>query len=815
MSSFKIYNDCPCDQSQESSSTPGPTGPTGPSITGSRGLTGPSGISPQNSITGPTGTIGFQSNALTGPTGASSIAIGNTGPPGIPITGPFNIGPTGPETLLLSEIGPQGPTGRCCVDKTGPTGPTAGLAGTGHTGPDSNTITGPPGPPGTGGGGESLVALFNIDSQIIPNNTRTILQGTQTFNNSEFYIIWNPTGSSGVVGDQGATIGLPPGFWKIVVDVEWAGSGTLNTLREIEILDGANTQTYPNNLYAQNSTVNSYSGTISQQLTWCGSTFLPIFKPPPFPVPCPPPPLEVLGSTFKFQAFNENIGGLTIQKGTIAVYSYTQAVPTDHIDGLDVCVPDPREFVLRFINHDLAHPPVQIAIIHQNIAATQGLYVDPGPTGVSGFYDCRPINQQAVISPSGPVPALFLFDWEKIQPYMGNPNIRELILGGTGQVLNSTRIWIAKTDIRNNPVLFPLWNSNSLGLVSGVPEPYVEGYPANILTVDKVELTYNNPLDIYTFFANTTQVDSLDIPMTLTINHKVINGNKKINTGPCGSTMSMQSILDDFANQATGSVWFNCLKPVTGALGPTGPPARIVAPQKLDGPTGPTGPWFNYYNSYVESAFTGIKNNPVTFTSRGDATFATCTISMTGVGDSLLHVVTNDGCPPNFPVSVKFDIPVNEIIDYTLDIFGNSGVWATGTGLNQVPASGPGVEDTVKKAKAYIVATMCRGVVELQDTFTGGTTSGYPNSVWNDWLDKGANFFQNTPVDLYCRVIHNISLNGEIDYGILPYAYALSFDDIYNWSTTMKTQQVGSISPAPDTEIQIMNIDIYENDNIP
>jgi hypothetical protein len=156
-----------------------------------------------------------------------------------------------------------------------------------------------------------------------------------------------------------------------------------------------------------------------------------------------------------------------------------------------------------------------------------------------------------------------------------------------------------------------------------------------------------------------------------------------------------------------------------------------------------------------------------------------------------------------------FNIPKSEVVGKTIDIFGNSGVWALPTGSTPT-------DTIIKKAKAYIVATFCRGRAHLQDALTSNQTNtlsgNFLNRVWNDYLNKGSNFYTNTPVDLYGKIIHDSCLTGFIDGVTLPYAYALSFDDIWNYSSLI---QAGQLGPAPTaTSAEILNIDIYTNSNI-
>jgi hypothetical protein len=154
---------------------------------------------------------------------------------------------------------------------------------------------------------------------------------------------------------------------------------------------------------------------------------------------------------------------------------------------------------------------------------------------------------------------------------------------------------------------------------------------------------------------------------------------------------------------------------------------------------------------------------------------------------------TGGGGPP-----FSFQIPRSDVQNFSLDIFGNSGVWATGS-------------DPVKNVKTFLVSTFCRGNLDKQDDLTGGSTGGKLNRVWNDWLANGANFYQNLPDNfLYAKFIHDFTIDGSIDNIVRKYAYGFPFDDVYEWSATIASDsQAGGA-----TQAERLIVDIYTNDNM-
>ena len=85
----------------------------------------------------------------------------------------------------------------------------------------------------------------------------------------------------------------------------------------------------------------------------------------------------------------------------------------------------------------------------------------------------------------------------------------------------------------------------------------------------------------------------------------------------------------------------------------------------------------------------------------------------------------------------------------------------------------------------------------------------FRNSIWNDWKDKGANFYQNINSHVYAKFIHDNSVEGTIDTVTLPFGYALSFDDVYNWSSEITSDQVSG-----DTQLERIVITVDGNSNI-
>lgn len=716
------------------------TGPRGSEGTGASGYTGATGYTGyQRNYTGPTGPV---NRSLTGPTGPTIGRIGATGPA---YSGTFTgyTGPTG--SFGRENTGPSGYTNFTGI--TGPMGPTPG---TGPTGPRGSTGTSVLPDP-------ILAASCNVSpATILPNNQTNVL-GTLTFNTSSYYIIWN-----GNAPDD-AMYGVPQGLWKVVFSVNW-DAGTTSSYRQLSIVDNNSEQTLAQNIMPSNGT-----NSLKQQLSWIG---------------------YLNGNTLRFEVLQNDSTNVTIDGGFISLYSYTQGTPNGYTGSSAPAIPGQYEFAVKIVNHDLTTPPVQLAMIYENDAGSASFYYT-----VNGSNNMHPTPGNAVAS-SGPVSNFFLFDWDDLTTATDDSNAKVFILGtddsGSPVELNSLRIYIAKTDVYNNPSQYSLWAADNNGLVGGIPQSYLESYSAAQMTIDFVEITYNKPVGQYTIFCNTTQVDGMSIPISLTLNYKIIDGNRRANIGPLGmQNVSMSSLLSSYASSATGSIFWSTLVP-------TGAPARLSAINKLISPPAGTE---SYYNPYVDSIWDSL--NPtvsggtgVTFYGLGEATFNSCLIYT----DTTNMYVTSTGGVSPYPNTLTYTIAKSDVKDNTLNIFGNAGVWATPAGY-----TGPS-SAVVLKTKAYIVMALCRGVIQYQDTTTGGTSGLFNNTVWNDWLAQGANFYINSPPFIYPKFIHDNSIVATTSEGTRPYAYGASFDDVELWSSTITSNQISN-----DTQVQTVNIDVWEN----
>ena len=707
-----------------------------------RGPTGPTGVPGTFGPTGSTGITGVGSDSHTGPTGPSSTSSGDTGPTGLQRTDTGPAGPVGAPAGALGDTGPTGHTGQVGASNTGPTGNPGG-------GPVDEGPTGPAGPSeSTGGTGVTgpggffpvpiLAASAELTGISIPVMDLTGVKGDLLFNTSSFYNIWG--------GDDPvpSVMGIPKGLWKVIFGVDW--NPTSIGTRHLVVRNKNN----PATKFAENVMNHGGSFPLRQQLTYI-SEF-------------------VNDTTLEFVVGHDSAGTVTTSGGFISLYSYTQPGPTSGTGATGPCIPGANEFVLRIINHDVAHPIVQIGFFYQNLAGSQGFHFAP-----SGD-PCRP-TQTVVTPPNTDVSTFFLFDWTSLPIVGGDPNVREFIVGG-GLALISGRLWISKFDIRNNPANYTLWKSVGTGIIGGIPESLIESLTAAEMTADKIEITYN-ALGNQTIFINTTQVDGFNVPLTLTVTYKIIQGHRRVNNGPLGITTDMATILADYASEASGTIWEDTLVP-------TATPARIVAPQKLINP----GTFNTYYDPYVDQIWTRWQSETLTFFPINTTVFEKCEIT---TNPTTMFVAASGGVSGPF----NFTIARNEVTGKSLDVFGNSGVWATGTGNEKV-------------VKVYIVAAFCRGVAHLQGTLTGGTTGGFPNSVWNDYKSLGSNFYQNTPEFLYAKVLKEEMLGGSINnVQGLRYGYVFPFGDNFNYSSTITS----NIVPG-DTEVSRVIIDVYSNSNI-
>jgi hypothetical protein len=459
-----------------------------------------------------------------------------------------------------------------------------------------------------------LAASVQVATQAITSGAPTPIGGTLTFDTSDYYIIW------GGDAPAPASIGIPAGLWKIVFGVNWSGGST--GYRQLTILDPNSGQSISQNITPFASTSQS------QQVAWIGYT----------------DDGATNGMTLEFEVQHNDPASLQVSGGYIALYSYTQGPPEDHTDPPGPVQPGQYQFVVRFTNHDLLHPPVQLAMIYQNDAGTSSFYYSP-----SGSY---PLPGSAVAS-SGPISPLFLFDWSALPDSTTVANAKEIVLGtdpttGTPVELNSLRYYIAKTDVRNNPGMYSLWASDGNGLVGGIPQSYLESYTGGQMTIDFVEMTYNKPAGGYQMFTNTTQVDGMSIPMTITLNYKVIDGNRRANFGPLGITASMDRIIQSYASAYTGTIW-------SSNIVPTGTYTRLSGIQKLISPPAGSNTYYDPYVNAVWSALnTGASGAAVTFFGIGEATFTQATIYT----DPANMYVSTTGGINGYP-NVQYTIPYN------------------------------------------------------------------------------------------------------------------------------------------------------------
>ena len=725
-------------------SSTGSTGPVG--TIGSIGLTGPSGSIGNNGIpitgptgstnigvTGPTGPIGITgpnvlSSNNTGPTGSSgNIIIGSTGP-----TGQFNTGFTGSigPGSILSMTGPRGSTG-----STGPTGPSSLI---GHTGPFISPLPNP---------------ILYMTADFNPNSIETVqitgnipLSGVVQTSTSPFYLVWN---------DTPATLGLPPGCWKIVFNIKWDASP--NGARKISILNANNI----NQEFAKNLINNDGNNILEQTLVYS--------------------PSFLQNTTLAFNVAQDSGSSINILSGSISAYSLTQPGPIGYTDEVTTL---PTEFAIRFINHDTAHPPVQLLFAGLNAAANGGIYLSPDPGDNS-----RTIFNN--ISTSVPMSSLFLFDWVSMDMVDGNPNIRQLIVGGSTMsvpnVYNSCFIYISKVDVRvTNAAFYSIWTTNVVGVPGKIPQNLKETATASQGTIDFMEFTYNLGGN-YTIFINSSTVDGITIPMTLTCNFKAVNGSRRPNDGPIGVITDMGTILSDWTTQANAldTTW-NLL-----AVPNAGPIERLTVLQQYTGVSN----FSTIYQPYIDFAWDSIVANPVTFYPPNNSYFTQGVITCTPRPSGSM-TITASGIVPTF----------NTVIPYSgvtsIDTLGNSGAWATGTPQELV-------------VKAIVVCAFCRGVVHLQDGYTGGFNivgnQYYPNQVWNDWKDSNI-FYTNITPFLFSRFVHDYSIIGSIQNAYRRYAYGLSYDDNFNWSTSIASSPVNG---GASTEVGVIFIDIYGNSNMP
>jgi hypothetical protein len=761
-------------------SVTGTTGTTG--ATGTTGLSGSAG--PVSSVIGPVGSMGTTggsgsvgtygpTSSATGVTGATGATgsygpAGYQGPTGVTgMTGTQGIGASGPEGPLGSAsaitgadgvAGAIGPHGGIGADKDGATGATGvngitgppGSAGDGHAGPD--------GPRGHGGHfpNPELYMIASLDGSSIPAGVSTRIAGSVTKTTSSFYVVWDGNSPTPM------QIGIPRGLWKVHLNLNWDANAT--GYRDVSLVDGNTLLTHGKNR------VKAVSGSTTHQTL---SSILDLSTETPL------------------QFFVEHNSSVPlIVTGEVVLFSYNVSAPTSHTGPDGPVAPTDTEFAMRIVNHDIAHPPVQLAILYQDIGATQQFYMSPDPGDAS-----YPIQVNGPIVSGTQVPTLFLFDWINLPMVNGDTNTREIILNGAQRIV-SGRVWIAKTDIRNNAnSLYPLWTADSNGKIGGVPQIYLETYSADIMTIDKVEWSFNVE-NTNVVFINTTQVDHLSIPMTSTITYRDLDGSRRINSGPKGTTSSMSTILSNYTSvlQNEDPVWKLCLVPTNDI-------SRIIAITKLIGATGPAGlpnpgggdNLFpnSSYDTYVDEVWTKWASDTLVIHVVNTNDFTEIEVR-TNTGDMVC--ITSGGTAP----SETFIIPRSEVTGKSIDIYGQAGIWATGTPIE-------------KAAKVYLAAGFARGMMHLQDNLTSGTSNGLLNRVHNDFRDGGTNFYKNSHPLVYAREIHNSSIEANDGDVITRAAYALSFDDLYNVYSSVSASD--SVSGNRSQAFRC-TIDVYENDNM-
>lgn len=407
------------------------------------------------------------------------------------------------------------------------------------------------------------------------------------------------------------------------------------------------------------------------------------------------------------------------------------------------------------------------------------------------------------LSPLTPASTYFTLDWNSLQQVNGEPNARIIVLGTNSSgatpsnspiYIDGMRIYIAKSTIPTS------WTTDSKGILGSFTQNDMQTLSANELTIDWVELSYNNQQQI---FANTTQVDGLLIPTVLSLTFKTINGQiRQPKYGPVGIPKDMKNILSEFAQAATGTIFTSCLVP-------TGQPARLSSITVLS-PEPPT--LDDYYNTYIEDAWNKLNTNnggnAVTYNTPSNSNYSQCTIF---TDSTQMHVSTNGaaGIPP-----VNYTIQYSDVHGQTSDLFGNKGVWTDPMGFNPTGATG----SVILNSKDFIGCAFCRGIVEYQDNFTGGS-SGInfinKNSVWNDWKDGGANFYQNNPNFIYAKFLHDVSINATTTAGTRRYCYAMNYDDSFGYDTTATTNNLPGLNPPVlATQAECLQIEIYQNSNM-
>jgi hypothetical protein len=702
---------------------------------GNTGSTGPTGH------IGPTGFIG-----RVGPVGNCIGCTGSTGP-----TGPTGyLGPLGPDGQFFGNTGITGPTGN--IGPMGPMGFVSGCSGCdGITGPIGFVPNNP------------LVAIIDIPIQSpnINSGVLTTISGYQyLFSTSEFYI---PLGTD--------TIGLPFGLWKIIVNLEW-GSSNVGS-RKVNIYSA---DPELSNLRFANDSMTGSSGNTFQQLV-----YLNCFA-------------NQSTNTVPFSVSVEQDSGVPLSvKGSVQVYSYSNDISVAPTGPDGPVVPGPREFELRLINHDIAHPPQKVGIFYKQNDPTQGGYVS-----VTGGVATQ-VNNPA----TNTLVSTLFFNWTDLNTVNGNSNSRSLILGGLGSIYNSSQIYIAKTDLTYDMGL-QTWLIDAGG-VQSPPIQYYQTTSADELTLDVIEATYNwsgGNITNYALTFNQTNVDAWSIPMTISMIYKNINGARRMSNGPVGTTVNSSVVLNAFKTQSTGTVFY------PGYIESSGVGARILSSTHQSN----TAAINTYNNSYITQfweQWSSTGTNTLTFypTATGPASAWTkATLQTFGAVTNPASYIQIQAVGANPGPTII--ILSTGVYGLASDLYGNTGVWVTGPdGSAEL------------NIKAFLAAALTRGIAHLQGTFLG--TTSYAASIsandtnWNGYNNKGINFYQNTDPYIYGKVIHENAVHGIIDGFELPYGYAIAYDDTYNYSSTITSNIVDPTDPvAPDTQVLRAEINIYINDNL-
>jgi hypothetical protein len=660
-------------------------------------------------------------------------------------------------------IGYMGPSGHSPVK--GPTGYTGYSGYIGPTGANSSDLVGPTGPAGSTSfspltssfvPSDPLVAKLNITSQsIISDSEITISNYTTEFTTSNFYVTL-----------ENSVIGLPFGLWKIVVNLQWENSSS----GKREIFMKSSAPATLNNLIAHTTFTDSSSNDSFQQLTYIGSFGSQSVDTLPF-----------------FISANQDSGSPINVSGSVNIYSYSNEISTSPTGPPSPIEPGVREFALRFVNSDLAHPPQKIGIFYGQ-AVSGGGYVSVS-SGVA-----TQVNNP---TPGTKVSSLF-FDWTDLNIVDGNSNIREVILGSTGSVYNSSQIYIAKTDLTYDNGL-ETWLISPDGKQSP-PISYYLSASADELTLDVVEFTYNwsaGNITNYEMTFNQTNVDAWSIPITISMLYKYINNARRMTNGPVGSILDSNEMLNDFKTSATGTVFYPGYVEV-GGVG-----ARLINTTHQSN----SADINTYTNPYSTQFWNSWLSTPLTFypgSTGPSSPWSRATLSTTGDISMVGSVATINGFGTD---PVTFQILGSDIYDKGNDLYGNTGIWVTGTSTEQ-------------NIKAFLAAALTRGIAHLPGDFLG--THSYVAAIdssdtnWNDYNDRGESFYNNIDPNIYGKIIHKNVLRGTINSFTLPYAYAIAYDDTFGYSSTITSEIINPpvSGSAPDTQCLRAEISIYTNNNL-